>query len=156
VKSKEETQTMTGLIRFSPLTARALNAVPLSDFDRALGSFASQLFGDVPGSDFALRADVAETETSYIARFDVPGVAKENIAVTVEEKLVKVDVTFATATTEGEKLLRSERLAGETSRSFRFANAIDSDAATATHEHGVLTLTLPKKVLTAQKRVTIN
>ena len=147
---------MTGLIRFSPLTTRALHAVPLNDFDRAIGSLASQFFGDVAGSDTALRADVAETDANYVVRFDVPGVAKENIAVTVEDKLVKVEVNFATAAAEGEKLLRSERLVGQTTRSFRFANAIDSDAATATHEQGVLTLTLPKKVLAAQKRLTIN
>ncbi len=147
---------MTGLIRFSPLTPRALVAPAFGDFDRALDSFATQLFGDATAQDAGLRADVSETDASYIVRFDVPGVAKENIAVTVEEKLVKVEVNFATVLNEGERTVRTERLNGAASRSFRFPVSLDSDAAVATHEHGVLTLTLPKKASAAQKRLTIN
>ncbi|MGL4231629.1 MAG: Hsp20/alpha crystallin family protein [Casimicrobium sp.] len=147
---------MTGLIRFSPLVARSLGNVPFADFDRALGSIASQLFNDVGDNDLSLRADVAETDAAYVIRFDVPGVAKDSINVTVEDKLVKVEVKFASTAVEGEKSLRSERLVGEASRSFRFPVALDSDAASATHELGVLSLTLPKKAATAQKRLTIN
>jgi HSP20 family protein len=147
---------MNGLIRFSPLTARSLSAAPLADFDRALDSIASQFFGNGNAADSALRADVAETENAYVIRFDVPGVAKDNINVTVEDKLVKIEVKFASTTVEGEKVLRSERVVGDASRTFRFPVALDSDAANATHEHGVLTLTLPKKASTALKRVAIN
>jgi HSP20 family protein len=147
---------MNGLIRFSPLTARSLSTAPLADFDRALDSIASQFFGNGNAADSALRADVAETENAYVIRFDVPGVAKDNINVTVEDKLVKIEVKFASTTVEGEKVLRSERVVGDASRTFRFPVALDSDAANATHEHGVLTLTLPKKASTALKRVAIN
>ncbi len=151
---------MNGLIRFSPLTARTLASAPIADLDRAFGNFdalASQFFGNSMGdADLALRVDVAETDAAYVARFDVPGVAKENIDVTVEDKLVKIEVNFATASAEGEKSLRTERLSGKASRTLRFPVALDSDAAKAAHELGVLTLTLPKKVTAAQKRLTIN
>jgi HSP20 family protein len=142
---------MNGLIRFSPLTARALAATPFADFD----TIASQLFGENT-ADASLRADVSETDTNYVIRFDVPGVTKDNIGVTVEDKLVRIEVKFANAAIEGEKALRSERVNGTASRSFRFPVALDSDAANATHELGVLTLTLPKKVAATQKRLTIN
>jgi HSP20 family molecular chaperone IbpA len=33
---------------------------------------------------------------------------------------------------------------------------VNSDAASATHEHGVLTLTLPKASVALQKRIAIN
>jgi HSP20 family protein len=146
---------MTGLIRFSPLAARAFTPVPHAEFERAIDTLASQFFGHGAAADNALRADVFETENGYTLRLDVPGVAKENVNVSVEDKLVKIEVKFANAVVEGEKALRSERVAGEVSRNFRFPVALDGEAASATQEHGVLTLTLPKKA-PASKRVAIN
>ncbi len=143
---------MTGLIRFSPRTHRAFAA---QDFDRAIDSLTSHFFGDAPAEP-ALRADVAETDTAYVVRIDVPGAAKDAINIAVEDKLVKIEVNFAPTAVEGEKLLRAERGSGSASRALRFPVALDADAASAAHELGVLTLTLPKKAQTAQKRVTIN
>jgi HSP20 family protein len=50
----------------------------------------------------------------------------------------------------------SERTNGSATRAFRLPQAVDAEAATARHEHGVLTLTLPKKNVAAQKRLAIN
>jgi HSP20 family protein len=151
---------MTGLIRFSPLTARAYNAAPLSifngDVDRAFEALTSQFFANENAGESALRADVSETENAYVLRFDVPGVAKENINVTVEDKTVKVEVNYVATVIEGEKALRIERATSNASRTFRLPTSVNSDAASATHEHGVLTLTLPKASVALQKRIAIN
>jgi HSP20 family protein len=152
--------TMTGLIRFSPLAARSFGASPFAfapaDFDRALDTISAQLFNGSTANEAALRADVSETDTSYVLRFDVPGVPKEQINVTVEDKIVKIEVNFATTVVEGEKSLRTERNSGSAVRTFRLPLAVDSDAANATHELGVLTLTLPKQTVATQKRIAIN
>jgi HSP20 family protein len=152
--------TMTGLIRFSPLAARSFGASPFAyapaDFDRAIDSIASQFFNGTSGADALLRADVAETDTSYVLRLDVPGVSKDHINVTVDDKLVKIEVNFTATAVEGEKSLRSERANGSATRSFRLPISVNSDAATATHELGVLTLTLPKQTAAMQKRIAIN
>jgi HSP20 family protein len=147
---------MTGLIRFSPLAARAFTPVPHAEFERAFDTLASQFLGRGAAADNALRADVFETDSGYTLRLDVPGVAKENVNVSIEDKLVKIEVNFTNTAVEGEKALRGERVVGEASRSFRFPVALDAEAASATQEHGVLTLTLPKKATSALKRVTIN
>jgi HSP20 family protein len=151
---------MTGLIRFSPIGARALHGAPLGlfngDLDRAFDSLTSQLWGGDSAGEFGLRADVAETENAYVLRFDVPGVAKENINVTVEDKTVKVEVNFVANVIEGEKALRNERATGSATRTFRLPVSVNSDAASATHELGVLTLTLPKASAALQKRIAIN
>jgi HSP20 family protein len=148
---------MTGLIRFSPLNARAFATAPRADFERAFDTLTAQCFGHGRvGTDATLRADVFETETAYTLRLDVPGVAKDSVNVSVEDKLVTIEVNFANAAVEGEKALRNERATGEAARSFRFPQALDAEAASATQEHGVLTLTLPKKAVTNSKRVTIN
>ncbi len=161
---------MTGFIRFSPLAARSHGASPFTtrslaasplacvpaDFDRAIDSIAAQLFNGSQNTDLALRANVSETDSNYVLRFDVPGVSKDNINITVEDKLVKIEVNFAAAEVEGEKTLRAERVTGSATRNFRLPHAVDTEAASATHDLGVLTLTLPKKTLATQKRVAIN
>lgn len=147
---------MTGFIRFSPLAARTFTSAPRADFERAFDTLASQCFGQGrTDADAALRADITETDAAYTLRLDVAGLAKDKVNVCVEDKLVTIEVNFANAAVEGEKVLRSERFAGEASRSFRFPVALDSESASATQAHGVLTLTLPKKAATSLKRVTI-
>ena len=164
---------MTGLIRFNGIPAVRWNPVGIrshsgrhaADVDRALDSLASQVFGTAANSAADLRADVRETATAFILQLDVPGVAKEDITVDVDEKTVRIEATFkrpateATEAAEGtptETVVLNERISGAASRNFRFSQAVDADQATAHHEHGVLTLTLPKKNATTQKRLAIN
>ena len=142
---------MTGLIRFNGVPAVRWGG---RGFDRAFDSLASELFGERTAAE--LRADVRETPSAYIVQFDVPGVAKEDIAVDVDEKSVRVEATFKRETGEGENVVLTERVAGAVSRAFKLPQAVDADQASAKHEHGVLTLTLPKKNATAQTRLTIN
>lgn len=154
---------MTGLIRFNgvpavrwnPFAAHGVNPRAVTDFDRALDSIASRVFADVADGG-ELRADVRETANAYIVQFDVPGVAKEDITVDVDEKSVRVEATFKRETAEGDKAVLSERLSGSVSRAFRLPVAVDAEQASARHEHGVLTLTLPKKNVATQKRLEIN
>ena len=161
---------MTGLIRFNGIPAVRWNPVGFrghgarhaAEVDRALDSLASQMLGTAATSAVHLRADVRETATAYILQLDVPGVAKEDITVDVDEKTVRIEATFKRASTEpveGETAataVLTERVAGSASRNFRLPQAVDAEQATAHHEHGVLTLTLPKKNATTQKRLAIN
>lgn len=142
---------MTGLIRVHGVPAVRWGG---RGFDRAFGTLASELFGDHAVAD--LRADVRETAHAYIVQFDVPGVAKEDITVDVDEKTVRVEATFKREAAEGESVVLTERPNGGVSRAFKLPQAVDAEQANARHEHGVLTLTLPKKNAAAQKRLTIN
>ncbi len=154
---------MTGSIRFyrAPFVAShaagaqaaARNGVNL---DRLFNHVASEIFGDTPATTTELRADVRETASAYVVTLDVPGIAKEDITVDVDEKSVRVEATVKPTTIEGEKVHVSERASGNLSRAFRLSQPVDADAANAVHEHGVLTLTLPKKNVVMQKRLAIN
>lgn len=154
---------MTGLIRlngvpavrWNPFAVHGAGARDASEIDRALDSLASRVFADA-ASTGELRADVRETTNAYVVQLDVPGVAKEDITVDVDEKTVRIEATFKRETVEGEKSVLSERVSGSLSRAFRLPQAVDAEQASARHEHGVLTLTLPKKNATAQKRLEIN
>ena len=150
---------MTGFIRFNGApairwTPFAAHARTNADFERAF----AEAYGERGDKKAAteLRADVRENATAYIVQFDVPGVAKEDITVDVDEKSVRVEATFKRETVEGDAAVLSERADGAVSRAFRLAHAVDAEQATARHEHGVLTLTLPKKNVAVQKRLEIN
>ena len=97
---------MTGLIRFNGVPAVRWGG---RGFDRAFDSLASELFGERTTAE--LHADVRETPNAYIVQFDVPGVAKEDIAVDVDEKSVRVEATFKRETGEGENVVLTERVA---------------------------------------------
>jgi HSP20 family protein len=154
---------MMGSIRFNGVPHIRWN--PAVNVDRALHSLASEVLAATTDAgstaQFAanrseLRADVRETATAYVLQLDVPGVAKEDITVDVDEKAVRIEADVKRAITEGETALLSERASGPLVRVFRLAQAVDAEQASAHHEHGVLTLTLPKRHATTQRRLAIN
>ena len=88
---------------------------------------------------------------------ELPGVPKEDIHVSVDGNIVslRAEVRQLDQKTEGEKVLRSERYYGAVARSFQLPAEIDAAQAKAKYDHGVLTLTLPKKVHNASQRLSI-
>ena len=115
------------------------------------------LLGDPLPSPAQMKVDVKETDTGYTVQAEVPGVLKEDIHVSVEGNVVslRAEVRQLDRQTEGEKLLRSERYFGELARSFQLPADIDASQAKAKYDHGVLTLTLPKKQGSSAQRLTI-
>ncbi len=115
------------------------------------------LHGDPLPSPAQMKVDVKETDTGYTVQAEVPGVLKEDIHVSVEGNVVslRAEVRQLDRQTEDEKLLRSERYFGEMARSFQLPADIDASQAKAKYDHGVLTLTLPKKQGSSAQRLTI-
>ncbi len=87
----------------------------------------------------------------------MPGVAKEDIHVTIDGSVVtlRAEVKQMDAQTADEKLLRSERYYGSVARSFQLPVDIDEDAAKAKFDNGVLVLTRPKKKGRSGQRLAI-
>ena len=121
------------------------------------GYYIRPLHGDPLPSPAQMKVDVKETDTGYTVQAEVPGVLKEDIHVSVEGNVVslRAEVRQLDLQTEGEKLLRSERYFGELARSFQLPADIDASQAKAKYDHGVLTLTLPKKQGSSAQRLTI-
>lgn len=125
--------------------------------DVAPGFYVRPLHGDSLPSPSQIKIDVKETPSAYTVVAEVPGVAKEDIHVTVEGSVVtlRAEIKQQDSQTEGGKLLRSERYYGAVSRSFQLPVDVDNSAAKAKYENGVLQLTLPKKTAGAAQRLTI-
>jgi HSP20 family protein len=117
--------------------------------------------GDAARADTAPRSpslDVAETEREYKVAIDLPGVAKDDIKITIDGR--RVDVAAETRQTaggvEGERVIHRERSAARFSRGFTLPEEVDQETSAAKLDHGVLTLTLAKKRATAAKHLAIN
>ena len=104
-----------------------------------------------------IRMDVKEDEATYAVHADIPGVAKDDIQVTIDGNTVSIsaEVKKHSEQKEGEKVLRRERYFGRVSRSFALENEVDEATASARYQDGVLELVLPKKTAAAAKRLAI-
>lgn len=105
-----------------------------------------------------LKIDVTEDEQRYTVHAEIPGVDKENIHVTIDGNHVNIsaEVRKQNEVKEGVTTLRSERYYGKVSRSFVLENEIEESNADAHYKDGVLELVLPKKAVSAAKKLTIN
>lgn len=105
-----------------------------------------------------IKMDVKEDDKAYTVHAEMPGVKKDDIHVHVEGNTVSIsaEVRKETEQKEGEKVIHSERYYGKVYRSFTLGHDIDEAAAKAKFENGVLDLTLPKKMASATKRLTID
>ncbi|MEY5097636.1 MAG: hypothetical protein RJA36_355 [Pseudomonadota bacterium] len=109
------------------------------------GFFIKPLHGDpLPQS---IKLDVKESADAYTVNAELPGVARDDIQVTVEGNVVtlRAEVKQLDSQSSDEKLLRSERYFGSVARSFQLPADIDNSKAKARFDNGVLVLTLPKK-----------
>ena len=104
-----------------------------------------------------IKMDVKENDSAYTVHADIPGVKKEDIHVSIEGNQVSIsaETKVEKEEKEGEKVLRSERYVGKVARSFTLAHEVDDAKAQAKYSDGVLELTLPKKAVTAAKKLAI-
>jgi HSP20 family protein len=105
-----------------------------------------------------MRVDVNETEAAYKVEAEMPGLKKEDIAVSIDGNTVSItaEVKREKEANEGEKTLRSERYYGSMSRMLTFPLDVNPATAVASYEGGVLTLTLPKAPGTEARRLAVH
>ncbi len=106
---------------------------------------------------FSPRIDVVDNGNGYQIEADLPGVAKQDLKVSVDGNRVTIEaeVKRETERKEGETVMHAERVIRKYARSFELPNELDDERASAKLEHGVLTLTLPKKQAAQSKLLTI-
>lgn len=143
--------------RFDPFGAIA-RFDPMQDFEdlfkepRWMSSVARRL-----GSEPTLKMDVSETDQAYTVKAEIPGVAKEDIKVSIEGGQVSIstEVKKEEERKEGENLICNERYYGQQSRRFSLAQEVDESKAQAKYQDGVLELVLPKKTSSGRKQISI-
>ncbi len=105
--------------------------------------------------------DVAETQGGYNVSIDLPGVAKDDVKITIDGRRVDISAQTQRQDTkgvadDGSRLIYRERSSQNFARSFTLPEEVDQEASQAKLDSGVLSLTLAKKRAAASKRLTIN
>ncbi len=108
-------------------------------------------------SPVSIKVDVAEKDGAYVVRAEIPGVAKDDIQVSIEGNQVTIgaEVKRESEKKEGERVLHTERYVGSAFRSFTLPSDLDEAASAAKYENGILELTLAKKPAIAGRKLTI-
>ena len=102
-------------------------------------------------------ADIVETESELAIKLDLPGHDPKQVKVTIEgDTLTVASERKAEKQQKGENYLRTERSYGAFARSFVLPETVDGSRCEAKFEHGVLSLTLPKKEEAKPKTITVD
>ena len=91
--------------------------------------------------------DVYETDDRYVVAAELPGLARENIDLALEDSRLTIRgqrVDRTTASGDVVHFHQVERGHGAFARTFEFASKINTEAVSADLADGVLTITLPK------------
>jgi HSP20 family protein len=86
---------------------------------------------------------------------EVPSVEKKDIAVDLENDVLRIDACIDTGKYQGLQPLYTEYNVGHFARSFTLSNKIDQQQISAQLQDGVLTLTLNKTREAAPRRIEI-
>ena len=125
--------------------------------DVAPGFYVRPLHGDGLPPPAQIKVDVKESDKAFTVAAEVPGVAKEDIHVSIDGNVVtlRAEIKQQDSQSQDEKVLRTERYYGAVSRSFQLPQDIDQNQAKAKYDNGVLSLTLPKKAAGGSQRLAI-
>ena len=96
--------------------------------------------------DWHPRVDISENDGQYLVKADIPGVAKEDIKITVDNDVLTIQGERKQEQEEENKHFhRVERFYGSFIRSFTLPDDADAAALKAAAQEGQLTVTIPKK-----------
>jgi len=131
--------------------------------ERLFDESTDRLFGGAKAGSAARTPalDVAETDTTYVVTFDVPGATRDQLKVTIEGRRLHVETALtsddtATAETAKERVLYRERGVPRYERTVVLPAEVDQATSQAKVDNGVLTLTLAKKVPTGALQISVS
>lgn len=121
--------------------ARAAPQLPADDLFRdAERFFETALWNDA----HTFAADLVETPEALVMHVDLPGHDPKAVEIQVEGELLTIRAQRDAAAGKA-VFLRRERPFGVVARSFVLPRSVDASKCEASYDHGVLTLTLPKR-----------
>jgi HSP20 family protein len=145
---------------FVPMTrdSRQLSRLFDDTFERFLGPVAGGEGGLAAPDTRSPALDVAESERSYTVKLEMPGVAKDDVKVSIDGRHVTVlaQTQQTDEKKEGDRVVYRERSCSSYARTFSLPVEVDQSESGARLEHGVLTLTLPKRGARTAARITVN
>lgn len=130
---------------------------------QALEERLNRIFGGLPMDFEPIQGawmpsvDLHEGKDNYTLKADLPGVAKDDLELSVVDDVVTLKGHRSQEEERDEEgYHRVERSYGSFQRSFRIPGGIDAARVEAKFENGVLAVTLPKREENRPKQITVN
>jgi HSP20 family protein len=100
----------------------------------------------LPGGG-SVQIDLKETPDALVLTADLPGFTKEDIELTLRDRMLRLEATHEAESEEEREgeYLRRERHRASISRSITLPETVDTDAVSATYQNGVLTVEMSKR-----------
>jgi HSP20 family protein len=116
------------------------------DFERLFDNWFSRPLGLQTMQGFQVKCDVEETKDHYFLTFDLPGVKKSDLDVSVDGNTLIISGERRSELREelGANSIKTERSYGKFQRAFTLPRNVDVSGIKANFEDGVLELALPK------------
>jgi HSP20 family protein len=134
--------------------SRAHEARP---FQNGIDRLFEEMTRGFPAADaFEPSLEVSETAGEWRVKTDLPGVAPEEVEITVTGNVLTLrGEKKQEPAAEGEMLRRSERIHGKFVRTLEFLTDVDGAKVEAKSKHGVLTIVLPKAEAARPKTIAV-
>ena len=110
----------------------------------------------VPARYYVQNTDILETDDALTVVMEIPGVEKQNVDVSIENDVLRVEGRIDFSKYGGMEPLYTEYNVGHFARAFTLSDKIDQQQITAQLDDGVLTLTLKKAKETMPRKIAIN
>ena len=120
-----------------------------------------QFLGDgdassVVTSQWTPRCDIKEEAERFLILADLPGVDPKDIEISMDKGILSIRGERTTeAKAEDERFSRIERAHGVFHRRFALPESADADGITATGNHGVLQISIPKRPAATPRRIQV-
>lgn len=143
----------TSLTRFDP--GREV-ATLQREVDRALRDVFGASTSPATAGAWAPALDVEETEEDFTLHVELPGVAADDVEVSLEENVLTIagERNFY-SDREADGFRRVERAFGRFHRAIRLPDRVNGEGVSATHRDGVLTIHVPKAEEAKPRRITV-
>ena len=109
------------------------------DFQRQFDRLARRSFGQ----NAAMPLDIVRRDSDVTLRFDVPGIDRDSIEVTVDRGILSVSVKRQEERSENDKFFVRERTMGTFTRRVRLSENLNADGVEASYDNGVLEVRIP-------------
>ncbi len=109
-----------------------------------------------PVADWLPAVDIAEEESRFVVRADIPGVSPDMIEITMDDGILSIRGERRSEIEDGdERYRRVERASGRFFRRFNLPDAADAEGITARHSHGVLEIVIPKQAKVMPRKIAV-
>ncbi|GAB4258406.1 MAG: Hsp20/alpha crystallin family protein [Pararhodobacter sp.] len=99
--------------------------------------------------------DIVETDEGVTLMLEMPGVAPDDVDVTLEKRVLTIRGKVRPTSPEKLRLAHAEYGEGDFERSFTLSDDFDPEKIGAEVSHGVLTVTLPRAAEARPKKIAV-